>query len=88
MTHYRMHELPPGFERGITYQAYPLLFKRGDVLSRADVADRVGRSYTTAMYHLERAVSAGMLHKVYGMIGVQPGWLYALPETMPRLEGL
>ena len=80
-----MHELPPDFERGITYTQYPFLFKSGEVLSRRQVAERVGRSYSAAMYHLERAVSAGLLNKRYGFCGTQPGWCYALPETMPRL---
>lgn len=76
-------------ERAITYLEYPHYFQDGVILSRRQVADRVGRSYSTAVYHLERAVSAGLLNKAWGFATTQqPGWVYALPETMPRLEGL
>lgn len=75
--------------RGITYRTYPNFFGVGDLLTRKDVADIVGKSYTTVMYHLERAVSDGLLHKVNGLTyRNQPGWLYALPETMPRIEDM
>ena len=75
-------------ERGITYTGYPELFDDGEILSRREVAKRVGRSYSAATYNLERAVSAGLLNKQYGFTNnYQPGWVYALPATMPRLEG-
>lgn len=83
--------LPPrADERGITYHVYPGFFNRGDILNRSQVAERAGRSYSTVTYHLERAVSAGLLNKQYGFPAdcTQPAWLYALPEDMPRLEGL
>lgn len=82
------NELPEGFERGITFLTYPDLFKQGEMLSRSEIAARVGRSYSTVMYHLEKAVAYGLLNKQYGFIGKMPGWIYALPETMPRLEGM
>ena len=79
---------PRDDERGITYQQYPFLFDDGEILSRREVAKRVGRSYSAATYNLERAVSAGLLNKRYGFTNrYQPGWVYALPGTMPRLEG-
>lgn len=75
-------------ERGITYIEYPRLFAAGEILSRREIAERVGRSYSCAVYHLERAVSAGLLNKQYGFTTkYQPGWVYALPETMPRIRG-
>jgi len=81
---------PRDDEMGITYILYPTLFVEGDVLTRKDVMDRAGRSYSTVVYHLERAVSAGLLHKQYGFSGEdnRPAWLYGLPETMPRLRGI
>jgi hypothetical protein len=79
---------PDDTERGITYQIYPDYFKPGEILTRRQVAARVGRSYSVSVYHLERAVSAGLLNKQYGFsTNGQPGWLYALPGTMPRLVG-
>jgi Fic family protein len=81
-------EYMPGELRGITYLTYSQYFQPGDILSRRDVAERVGVSYSNAVYHLERCVSDGILHKQRGFIGRQPGWVYALPETLPRLEGL
>jgi len=80
-----MLEIVPEFVRGITYEQYPSLFAKGEILSRRQVAERAGRRYSTALYHLERAVSAGLLIRVYGYIGTQPGWVYALPETLPML---
>lgn len=74
--------------RGITYTEYPKLFGAGELLSREQVAGRVGRHYSTAMYHLERAVSAGLLDKVYCYIGEQPGWGYCLPGTQLPLPGV
>lgn len=58
---------------------------RGEIVSRGDMQERMGVAYSTALYHLERAVSEGYLHKQHGFIDRQPGWLYALPETMPKL---
>ena len=74
--------------RGITHEEYPKYFQKGELLSRREVADRVGRHYSTAMYHLERAVSAGLLDKVYCYIDVQPGGAYCLPGTQIPLPGL
>lgn len=73
-------------DRAMVYQHYPQHFGVGEVLSRRMVAERVGCSYSNAAYHLERAVSNGLLNKQYGFAQAnQPGWVYALPETMPRL---
>jgi hypothetical protein len=75
-------------ERGITYTGYPNVFAPGEILSRREVSERVGRSYSAVVYNLERAVSAGLLNKQYGFTNrYQPGWVYALPATMPRTEG-
>lgn len=62
-------------------------FEKGMLVSRTDAAMLFGVGRSTARYHLERAVKAGLLNKVYGWTGRQSGWLYALPETMPMLEG-
>jgi len=61
-------------------------FAPGDVASRQEVAQHFGVGRSTARYHLERAVKAGRLHKQYGWTGQQSGWVYALPETMEKLE--
>lgn len=60
----------------------------GDQMSRQWFADLFGVGVSTARYHLERAVRAGELNKAYGFLGKQSGWLYALPSTMSRLEGM
>lgn len=61
----------------------------GVVQSRRDYADFFGVSYGTALYHLERAVKLGYLNKQIGWVtDRQSGWLYGLPETLPRLEGM
>jgi hypothetical protein len=83
-----MYNLEITGERGITYRDYPQMFRVGELLSRKQVAERVGRSYGTALYHLERAVSAGLLLKIYSYIGNQPGWGYCLPETQLGIPGL
>lgn len=74
--------------RGIEFEQYPLAIGAGQILSRNDFVEVMQKSYSTVVYHLERAVKAGLLNKQYGYIVEQPGWLYALPETMPRLEGM
>lgn len=71
--------------RGITYEDYPTLFGEGELLSRKEVAERAGKHYSTAMYHLERAVHMGLLDRVYCYVGVQPGWGYCLPGTQLEL---
>lgn len=68
------------------YMLYVEQFGAGEVLSRVDVAERMGVHYTTARYHLERAVKNDVLHKQVVWIGNQTGWGYALPETMPKLK--
>lgn len=77
-----------GRARALRYLDYVDLIGVGELVSRDDVAGRMGCPYSTALYNLERAVSEGALNKMYGIINVQPGWLYALPVTMPRLEGM
>jgi hypothetical protein len=66
---------------------YVDVFEVGDKLTRADLATHFGVGGSTARYHLERAVLAGALNKVFGWLGGQSGWIYALPGTMPRLAG-
>lgn len=63
-------------------------FCEGDIFTRAHMAKCFGVGGSTARYHLERAVSAGALNKQYGWAGGQSGWLYGLPESMPRFEGM
>ena len=83
--------MPHQFEapkRGIKFEEYVRVVGEGDILSRADFQELMAASYSTVVYHVERAVKAGLLNKQYGFISLQPGWLYALPATMPRLEGI
>lgn len=80
-----MNEIPAGFTRGTTFTRYAQAVGEGRAVSRRDMADLFGVSVSTAKYHLERAVSHGLLNKVYDYIGKQPGWLYASPLTMPYL---
>lgn len=75
--------------RGVTHERYVNAIGEGAIVSRRDVANLMGVSYTTALYHLERAVKRGLLNKRFGYASDnQPGWVYALPATMPRLEGV
>lgn len=70
------------------FEDYVLRFGENTVWGRADLAREFGVSLNTAKYHLERAVKNGKLHKQYGWLGQQSGWLYALPEKMPKMKGL
>jgi hypothetical protein len=82
-------ELEHGRPRALRYLDYVDAIGKGETVSRRDMMCRLNAAYSTAQYNLERAVSEGELHKVYGFAtDTQPGWLYALPETMPKLEGL
>lgn len=72
--------------RAITYERYVRAIGQGEIVSRAEMAARMKVAYTTALYHLEKAVQSGLLNRQYGYIGRQPGWIYAHPDTMPRLE--
>lgn len=83
-----MYTLEITGERGVTYLDYPSLFAEGELLSRREISGRAGRHYSTVMYHLERAVTAGLLAKVYCYIGNQPGWGYCLPGTRLPLPGV
>lgn len=74
--------------RGLKYIEYAQAIEQGAIVTRQECAEHFGVSYSTARFHLDRAVEAGLLHKQYGFISEQPGWLYALPETMPRLGGM
>lgn len=70
------------------WMEYVNAFKPGKVGTRADLAEHFGVGRSTARYHLDRAVEAGKLNRAYGWTGKQSGWLYALPETMPRIKGV
>lgn len=67
------------------YMEYADKVGQGEIVSRADMAERMGVGYSTAKYHLDRAVNAGLLNRAVVWIGRQTGWGYAQPETMPRL---
>lgn len=84
-----MLQVRPDERRSITFHKYVSAIGKGEIVGRQDMADQFGVSYSTATYHLEKAVAEGLLNKQYGYLGGnQPGWLYALPATMPRLEGV
>jgi len=73
--------------RAARYLDYARAVGQGEIVSRQMMAERMGVSYSTARYNLEIAVSENVLNKQYGFASEsQPGWIYALPETMPKLE--
>lgn len=67
------------------YEDYVQVFNSGDILDRRFLAEHFGVGRSTAKYHLEKAVNARLLNKQWGWTGRMSGWLYALPDTMPRL---
>lgn len=76
-------------DRALRYLDYVDQIGKGEIVTRKDMAEKMGCSYSAAMYNLERAVANGALNKQYGYATEnQPGWLYALPATMPRLVGV
>ena len=75
-------------ERAITYHDYVAAIGQGEAVSRQDMAKRMQVTYSTALYHLERAVSARELYKAYGFIDRQPGWLYCKPQDAPKQESV
>jgi len=82
-----MAYVPVEFRLALTYNAWVDAIGQGEIVSRAQMAERMEASYSTANFHLERAVAAGLLNKQWGYIGKQSGWVYGSPETLPRLEG-
>jgi hypothetical protein len=75
--------------RAARFLEYAAQVGQGEVVSRAMMAERMGCSYSTARYNLERAALEGVLNKAYGFASAkQPGWIYARPEDMPKIEGL
>ena len=67
--------------RGLKFYEYVQAFGVGEWLTRADLARAFEVHYTTAEYHLDRAVGERLLKRCLGWIGDKPGYLYALPET-------
>jgi hypothetical protein len=74
--------------RGLKFHHYAQKIPQGELWSRADFARVFGVHYTTAQYHVERAVEQGLLNRCLGWIEDKPGYLYAKPETMPNLPGV
>lgn len=74
--------------RAARFLEYAAAVGEGEIVSRRQMAERMGASYGAALYNLERAVSEGALNKQYGFASSQqPGWLYALPGTFQTLPG-
>lgn len=74
--------------RALKFLDYVDKVGQGDIVSRRDMCARMQAPYSTVVYNLERAVSEGYLNKQYGFASAdQPGWLYALPGTMPNMKG-
>lgn len=72
-----------------TFWDYVRQFREGEVLTRYQVADLMGVHYSTARYHLDRAVKAGYLNRNYFSSGTNQTVVgYALPSTMPRFENI
>lgn len=75
--------------RAARYLDYVDQIGQGEIVTRKQMAIRMNCSYSSAQYNLERAVLEKELNKQYGFASEnQPGWLYALPSTMPRMEGM
>lgn len=67
--------------RGLKHIEYASAIGVGEWLARSDLAQKFGVHYTTAEYHLERAVNQGLLKRCLGWIDNKPGYLYARIET-------
>jgi predicted ArsR family transcriptional regulator len=67
------------------WEEYVSAIEPGEIVSRAMMAHRMGVHKNTATFHLERAVGEGALNKGFGWTGRQGGWVYARPDTMPRM---
>lgn len=75
--------------RAVRFFAYVDKIKPGELVTRKDMEIRMEAAYSTATYNLDRAVSEGWLNRQWGYASEnQPGWLYGLPETLPRLGGM
>lgn len=74
--------------RAATFLEYVDEMGQGGIVSRREMAQRMGVNYSTARYNLERAVSEGYLNKRYGYVTEhQPGWLYEWKMSMPQPKG-
>jgi hypothetical protein len=69
----------------VVYLEWADNIREGELVSRKQMAERMGAHYSTAMYHLERGVAEGVLDRQVGWVGRQTGWVYGHAETMPRL---
>lgn len=70
------------------YEMYVNAFGVGDLFTRQDFVRGNKLPYSTVVYNLECAVKAGKLNRQKRVVGTRPTWVYGLPETLPRLEGL
>ena len=74
--------------RAAAFLDYVDAIGRGGLVSRREMAERMGVSYSTARYNLDRAVAEKYLNRQYGFVTAnQPGWLYAWRDSMPKLPG-
>ena len=84
-----MAKVKQSFPLAVRYQDYVSAIGEGEVWSRQDFMEVMGKSYSTVRYHLDNAVKAGVLNCAVGDVSESKvGWLYALPTTMPRMEGM
>lgn len=75
--------------RSIRYIDYVSAIGAGELVSRADMAERMNCSYSTAMYNLDVAVRLGWLKRTWCFLDHNmPGWAYGLPETIDNFVGL
>jgi len=64
--------------------------QEGECLPAQEIADRVGRSLSTALRQdLDSCVLVGWLDRVYGKTAHSAGWLYFRPGTLePMFDDL
>jgi len=73
--------------RAIMFEEYAAAIKEEQIVSRSEMAEKFEVSYTTAAYHLDRAVMEGALVRQHGYASEnQPGWVYMLPETLEQMK--
>lgn len=72
--------------RSIRYIDYVVAIGAGELVSREEMASRMGCSYSTALYNLDVAIRVGALKRVWCFLDEgMPGWAYGLPQTVDDL---
>lgn len=73
--------------RAARFQDYVAAVGEGEIVTRSMMAERMGASYSTALYNLDRAVTEGALARfVVTGAAQQTAWGYAHPGVQLQLE--